>query len=182
MPNATGCAVGAPATDPCPRCDVLLGLTGVHVIAVQRQERRLRVRVQTPWQLMGCPDCGVVALSTGRRTRVLHDIPGMVPVEVHWRQRRWACPDAGCPRGTFSEQLPTLVAPRGSLTARAIGWAIGQLRFEHATIDGLARRLAVSWWTLWRVVKPRLEDLMRSGRRRSRPEARKVRRLTALHA
>jgi len=138
---------------------VLLGLTGVHVIGVQRQERRLRVTVQTPWQLMGCPDCGVVALSTGRRTRVLHDIPGLVPVEVHWRQRRWACPDAGCPRGTFSEQLPTLVAPRGSLTARAIGWAIGQLRFEHATIDGLARRLAVSWWTLWRVVKPRLEDL-----------------------
>jgi len=159
MPNATGCAVGAPATDPCPRCDVLLGPTGVHVIGVQRQERRLRVTVQTPWQLMGCPDCGVVALSTGRRTRVLHDIPGLVPVEVHWRQRRWACPDAGCPRGTFSEQLPTLVAPRGSLTARAIGWAIGQLRFEHATIDGLARRLAVSWWTLWRVVKPRLEDL-----------------------
>ena len=83
----------------------------------------------------------------------------LVPVEVHWRQRRWACPDAGCPRGTFSEQLPGLVAPRGSLTARAIGWAIGQLRFEHATIDGLARRLAVSWWTLWRAVKPRLEDL-----------------------
>ena len=25
MPNATGCAPGAPATDPCPRCDVLLG-------------------------------------------------------------------------------------------------------------------------------------------------------------
>jgi transposase len=82
-----------------------------------------------------------------------------VPVEVHWRQRRWACPDAGCPRGTFSEQLPGLVAPRGSLTARVIGWSIGQLRFEHATIDGLARRLAVSWWTLWRAVKPRLEDL-----------------------
>jgi len=68
MPNATGCAVGAPATDPCPRCDVLLGLDGVHVIGVQRQERRLRVTVQSPWQLMGCPDGGVVALSTGRRT------------------------------------------------------------------------------------------------------------------
>ena len=96
MPNATGCAVGAPATDPCPRCDVLLGLDGVQVVAVQRQDHRLRVTVQTPWQLMGCPDCGVVALSTGRRTRVLHDVPGLVPVEVAWRQRRWECPDAGC--------------------------------------------------------------------------------------
>ncbi|NMM17972.1 MAG: ISL3 family transposase [Cellulomonas sp.] len=159
MLNATGCAPGVPGTDPCPRCDVLLGLTGVHVIGVQRQDSRLRVTVESPWALMGCPDCGVVASSRGRRTRVLHDVPGLVPVEVHWRQRRWACLDAGCPRGTFSEQLPTLVAPGGSLTARAISWAIGQLRAEHATIAGLARRLSVAWWTLWRVVKPRLEDL-----------------------
>jgi transposase len=159
MHNATGCAVGAPATGPCPRCDVLLGLDGVEVVAVERDDGRLRVTVQTPWALMGCPDCGVVASSRGRRTRVLHDVPGAVPVEVVWRQRRWACPDAGCPRGTFSEQVPALVAPRGSITTRAIGWAIGQLRFEHATIHGLARRLSVAWWTLWRVVKPRLEDL-----------------------
>jgi transposase len=159
MHNATGCAVGAPETDPCPRCDVLLGLDGVHVIAAQRHERRLRVTVQTPRQLMGCPECGVVALSAGRRTRVLHDVPGLVPVEVHWRQRRWACPDAGFPRGTFSEQVPGLVAPRGSLTTRAIWWAIGQLRVARATIGGLARRLGVSWWTLWRVVKPQLEAL-----------------------
>jgi transposase len=159
MPNATGCAVGAPATDPCPRCDLLLGLDGVHVLAVARHDRRLRVTVQTPWQLMGCPDCGVVALSTGRRTRVLHDVPGAVPVEVHWRQRRWACPDPACPRGTFSEQVPALVAARGSLTTRAIAWSIAQLRSEHATVAGLARRLAVSWWTLWRAVKPRLGAL-----------------------
>lgn len=44
MPNATGCAVGAPATDPCRHCDVLLGLTGVHVIGVQRHARRNRRR------------------------------------------------------------------------------------------------------------------------------------------
>jgi len=159
MLNATGSAAGAPATDPCPRCDVLLGLDGVQVMAVERDDGRLRVTVQTPWRLMGCPDCGVVALSTGRRTRVLHDVPGVVPVEVAWRQRRWACPESGCPRGTFSEQVPGLVAARGSITTRAIWWAIGQLRAEHATIGGLARRLGVSWWTLWRVVRPQLEAL-----------------------
>ena len=159
MPNATGCAASAPGTDPCPRCDVLLGLDGVEVVAVERDDGRLRVTVQTPWALMGCPDCGVVASSRGRRTRVLHDVPGVVPVEVVWRQRRWACLDAGCPRGTFSEQVQGLVAPRGSITTRAIGWAIRQLRAEHATIHGLARRFSVAWWTLWRAVKPRLEDL-----------------------
>lgn len=52
-----------------------------------------------------------------------------------------------------------LPAARGSITTRAISWAIRQLRAEHATIGGLARQLRVAWWTLWRVVKPRLEDL-----------------------
>jgi transposase len=88
MHNAVRCALGAPGTGPCPRCDVSLGLDGVHVIAARRHERWLRATVQTPWQLMGCPDCGVVALSAGRRTRVLRDVPGLVPVELHWRQRR----------------------------------------------------------------------------------------------
>jgi hypothetical protein len=40
-----------------------------------------------------------------------------------------------------------------------VAWAVGQLRREHATIAGLARRLAVSWWALWRAIKPVLEDL-----------------------
>lgn len=38
-------------------------------------------------------------------------------------------------------------------------WAVGQLRREHATIAGLARRLGVGWATLWRAVKPELECL-----------------------
>ena len=42
---------------------------------------------------------------------------------------------------------------------RAVAWAIGQLRREHATIAGLARRLAVAWWALWRLVRPELERL-----------------------
>ncbi|TWH30674.1 transposase [Isoptericola variabilis J7] len=51
------------------------------------------------------------------------------------------------------------MAARGSITTRAVTWAIGQLRREHATISSLARRLAVSWWALWRAVKPELERL-----------------------
>ncbi len=82
---------------------------------------------------MGCPDRGAVASSRGRRTRDLHDVLGVVPVEIVWRQRRWVCLDAGCSRRAFSEQVPALDAPRGSITTRAIGWSIGQLRAEHAT-------------------------------------------------
>jgi transposase len=158
LSNATGC-VGAPTTDPCPRCDVLLGLDGVHVEPVERGPTVLTVTVSTPWQLMGCPRCGVVAVGRGRRVRRLHDVPGDVPVVVRWRQRTWRCPDPGCPVGVFVEQHPALVAPRGSLTGRTVSWAIGQLRHEHATIQGLARQLGTSWKTVWRAVRPRLVDL-----------------------
>ena len=60
---------------------------------------------------MGCPRCGVVAVGRGRKIRVLHDVPGEVPVVLRWRQRTWRCPDPGCPVGSFTEQLPDLVRP-----------------------------------------------------------------------
>ena len=59
----------------------------------------------------------------------------------------------------FVEQVPSLVRPRGSLTDRAVTWTIGQLRREHATIEGLARQLGTTWKTLWRAVRPRLAEL-----------------------
>lgn len=139
---------------------MLLGLPDVHVEAVERTETMMTVVVSTPWRLQGCPDCGVVAPSRGRRRRVLHDVPhGDARVHLVWRQRIWWCPAAACSRGSFVEQVPSLVVPRASITTRAVGWAIGQLRREHATIAGLARRLDVSWWALWRLVRPELERL-----------------------
>lgn len=158
MSNATGRGSAPTTSDPCSRCDVLLGLPGVSVEAVQREETIMTVTVSTPWQVMGCPDCGVVAQSRGRPQRVLHDVPhGQTQVVFLWCQRAWRCHQPACPRGMFVEQVPTLVAARGSITARAVAWAIEQLHREHATIAGLARRLGVSWWALWRVVLPELE-------------------------
>ena len=160
MSHATGC-VDAPATlDLCSRCDAIFGVEAVHVEAVQRRPDLVTVTVSTPWQLMGCPDCGVVAPSRGRRRRVLHDVPHAgVGLEVVWRQRVWRCPDSACARGMFVEQVPTLVAPRGSITTRAVEWAIASLRREHATVSGLARQIGGGWWTLWRAIKPELERL-----------------------
>lgn len=162
MSNATACAA-APATStaPCSRCDLLLGLEGaVHVEAVERDPGRLTVTVSTLPRVMGCPSCGVIAAARGRRRRVLHDVPqGDVRVWLVWRQRSWRCREPTCPQGTFTEQVPDLVAERGSITTRAVAWAIGQLRREHATIAGLARQLAVAWKTVWRAVLPELERL-----------------------
>lgn len=159
MPKTTGRAHGRANDDACARCDEFLGLEGVHVEHVERGRDALTVRVSTAWELMGCPVCGVVAPSRGRRLRVLRDVPYDRPVRVLWRQKTWACPDQGCPVGLFVEQLPALVAPRASVTRRAVDWAITQLRRENATIAGLARQIGTSWPALWRQVRPRLEAL-----------------------
>ncbi len=115
-----GCAGAPTTTDPCPRCDVLLGLPAVHVETVEREETTVTVTVSTSWQLMGCPDRGV-SQSRRRHRRVLHLVPhGEARVMLVWRQRVWRCPEAACPRETFAEQVPALVAPRGSLRRVAV--------------------------------------------------------------
>jgi hypothetical protein len=47
--------------------------------------------------------------------------------------------------------------PRSKLTARACRWAIGQLRREHASINGLRRQLGTGWRTVWDSIRPLLE-------------------------
>jgi transposase len=45
------------------------------------------------------------------------------------------------------------------LTVRACWWAIGQLRREHASVQGLARQLGTTWRTVWSSIKPLLQVL-----------------------
>lgn len=143
----------------CQRCDVLVGLVGLHVIGVERTEGGLRVEVESsPPAVVGCPSCGVVAHGHGRQTVELIDAPCFAaPVRLWWRKRRWRCPESMCPVTSFTEQDPDIAPARGLLTRRAIGWAIGQMRRENASVQGLARQLGCSWKTLWRAVKPVLE-------------------------
>jgi transposase len=157
--DSSGCADARSAACPCSRCDLLVGLDGVHVEDVERGDGLLTVTVSTPTSPTGCPGCGVLAVGRGRRRRVLHDVPGVTRVRVIWRQRVWRCVQDGCARKTFVEQLPSLVAARGSITQRAIWWAIGQLRREHATIEGIRRQLGTSWKTVWRAIEPELRRL-----------------------
>ena len=157
--HSSGCADARSAADPCARCDLLLGLDGLHVEHVDCRDGLLIVIVSSPAAPAGCPSCGVLASGRGRRRRVLHDVPGTTRVRIVWRQRVWLCDDEDCARKTFMEQLPALVARRGSITKRAVSWAIGQLRREHATVHGLARQLGTSWKTVWRAIEPELVKL-----------------------
>jgi transposase len=144
----------------CDNCDVLLGLDGLHVIAVRRDEGRvLNVTVESAPGPVGCPDCGVVAVGHGRLVVRLVDTPSAgVPVILWWSKRRWVCTDSGCSRRSFVESDERVARPRGRLTVRAARWAIEQLRREHASVAGLARQLGTTWKTVWAAVRPLLEQ------------------------
>jgi transposase len=102
----------------------------------------------------------VVAHSRGRRLVRLVDTPCFGrPVELVWRKRTWRCVEPACPTGSFTEQHEELARPRALLTARACWWAVGQLRREHASVQGLARQLGTAWRTVWSSVKPLLEAM-----------------------
>jgi len=143
----------------CARCDLLVGLDGLHVIGVERHGNgALTVMVESEPGLMGCPVCGVVAHGHGRIDVRLVDAPAFgCPVTIIWRKRRWVCPDPGCEVRSFVEKDDQIVRPRSKMTVRACHWAISQLRREHASINGLRRQLGASWGTVWESVRPLLE-------------------------
>lgn len=153
-PMSCCCALGCY----CDRCDLLVGLDGLHVTAVERDDGgALTVTVESGGEPMGCRTCGVVAHGHGRREVRLVDAPafGMATTLV-WRKRRWRCPEPACPVGVFTEQDEAVARPRGLLTMRACWWAIAELRREHASVQGLARRLGTTWRTVWTSIRPLL--------------------------
>ena len=80
-----------------------------------------------------------------------------VPARIRWFKRRWICREHACQTVTFLEHDERMCAPRARLGVRAIRWAIRQLRFEGATIAGLARQLATTWNAVWSHIKPCLQ-------------------------
>jgi transposase len=148
-----------PASPYCDRCDLLVGLDGLHVLGVEHDVGAglLTVRVESPPGLMGCRSCGVVAHSRGRREVRLVDSPCFDrPVVVVWRKRTWRCPEPSCPVGVFTETDEQVARPRALLTTRACWWAIRQLRREHASVAGIARQLGTTWNTVWGSIQPLL--------------------------
>jgi transposase len=102
----------------------------------------------------------VIAGSHGRRTVRLVDAPLFGrPVQIVWRKRTWAYEETSCPGRVFTEQHDGVAQPRALLTTRACWWAIRQLRFEHASVLGLAHQLGTSWRTVWRSIAPLLRQM-----------------------
>jgi len=137
----------------------LVGLVGLHVTDVERgRGGGLVVTVESAPTVMGCSVCGVVSHGHGSTMAEFVDAPSFGrPVRLRWRKHRWVCPEPTCLVGSFVEQDPAIALPGRLLTIRAIRWAIGQLRDEQASIEGLSRQLGIDWKTLWRAIRPVLE-------------------------
>ena len=156
MSHPTCCCCAS--LDRCDRCDLLVGLEGFHLMSVARTPDALVLDVESCNQLVGCPGCGVIAQGHGRVVVEVIDAPWAgVPARIRWFKRRWICRETTCQTVTFLEHSEKVCAPRARLGVRAIRWAIRQLRFEGATIAGLARQLATTWNTVWSHIKPCLQ-------------------------
>ena len=127
-------------------------------MSVARTPGALVLDVESCNQLAGCPGCGVIAQGHGRMVVEVIDAPWAgIPTRIRWHKRRWICRETTCQTVTFLEHDERVCAPRARLGVRAIRWAIRQLRFEGATIAGLARQLATTWNTVWSHIKPCLQ-------------------------
>lgn len=94
------------------RCDLLLGLDGLHAIGVDREDGgALTVAVESAADVVDCPTCGVLAHAHGGVEVHWVDAPAMgAPVRIVWRKPRWVCPDGHCPVRSFVEQDEAIAA------------------------------------------------------------------------
>ncbi|MGH8839021.1 MAG: ISL3 family transposase [Jiangellaceae bacterium] len=142
----------------CARADALLGVAGMHVLDIVRDDcGRLVVTVECDDDAGGCPGCGVLGVGHGRREHLAHDAPCFGAITVlRWRKRVWRCAEPACEVGTFS-QAHELIPPRSRLTSRAVSWATDALSHDDTTVSALARRLGVDWHTCWDAIEAEAE-------------------------
>ncbi|WP_043262654.1 ISL3 family transposase [Streptomyces sp. CT34] len=130
---------------------LLLDLDGLAVARVERLEdgtRRVHL-ITADEQARACPECGVFATRVkGSATTRPRDLPyGESGLEFRWHKRRWWCREPGCPRRSFTEQIPQLPAgPR--ITMRLRGAAGRRIRDAASTVLQAARDLHLSWPTV----------------------------------
>ena len=150
MDDPTACCPGGGYCDP---CDLIVGVNGLHVTAVERDEcGRLVVTVESEAAVMGCPACGVVVRGHGRDEVTLVDAPSFgAPVRIRWRKRRLACLEPLCAAGSFTQQSAAIPA-RARLTTRLREAIATAVEGGNRAVEEVARAHGVSWPTARRAL------------------------------
>jgi transposase len=106
-----------------------LRLADVNILGVEDlSQGPLRVHVECLRTIQGCPHCGVVARVKDRPQVELVDLPVYgYPTRLIWRKRRFYCPEAICPMGSWTEEDPRIASSRLQMTDRSGRWITEQI-------------------------------------------------------
>jgi transposase len=137
----------------CARADAIFDVAGLHLLDVEDDsDGRLILTVESDQVQTGCPSCGVVAASDGRRPRMLRDAPCLGRATlVQWLKRMWLC-RSRCARSGYSAK-PMRWLRRAVLTVRAVRRATDALAHYDITVSALARHLGVDSHTAWNAIE-----------------------------
>jgi transposase len=130
-------------------CEILVGLGDVNVLSVTDEDAGVTVTVETRTTVVGCPSCGSVATSKGRRAVSLFDCcHGLRRFVVVWLKRRWRCLAPECPTRSWTEEDRTIAAPRLALTDRAGRWVTEQVGRFGRSVNEVATAIGCDWHTV----------------------------------
>jgi hypothetical protein len=92
----------------------------LHLEQLTVEEQQITLTARTTPAQAPCPTCGQASSRIhSHYTRTVADLPCAArPVRWQLHTRRFLCPNAACPRRTFAERLPTVVAVAARRTQR----------------------------------------------------------------
>jgi transposase len=130
-------------------CEILVGLPDVEVIGLDASGLVLEVHVEWRRTRTGCPSCGVVAHMKDQRPVRFVDLPvAGRPMALIWHKRRWRCPDADCPTGSWTEEDERIASSRMAITTRAGRWVTEQVGRCARSVNEVAVELGCDWHTV----------------------------------
>lgn len=128
-------------------CALLVGLPDVVILGIDDEANGpLRIHVETRTARPVCEQCSSPAWVKDRPVVELVDLPCFGrPPRLVWHKRRWSCPNAVCPAGSWTEEARVIAAPRLVMTDRAGRWVTRQVGQRSRTINEIAVELGCDW-------------------------------------
>jgi transposase len=140
--------------------EAMLGLPGFRVLAVDETPAEVVIRIETMAELVGCAECGVVAVAQDRMAVEYRDLAAFGrPARLVWVKRRWRCEEPLCAARTWTESSPWFSA-RCLLTNRAGAECCRQVGRNARPVTQMAAELGVCRDTVMAAVREHGEPLV----------------------